>query len=157
LCHSETLTMERRAIEVRGIVQGVGFRPFVHRLASRLHLGGFVCNRVGAVWIEVEGATPLLDRFLAELQTAPPPLARIEHISWQPTAPLGQQQFHIELSDSAAPAQVFVAPDAGTCPDCLAELFDPHDRRYRHPFINCTNCGPRLTVIQGSPYDRERT
>jgi len=149
--------MERRAIQVRGIVQGVGFRPFVHSLASRLGLAGFVRNQVGSVQIEVEGPAAALDQFLGELQSEAPTLSRIEDVSWLPIPSLGERKFQIKSSDGAAAAQVFVSPDAATCPDCLAELFDPSDRRYRHPFINCTNCGPRLTVIQGAPYDRERT
>src|SRR5581483_6773192 len=147
---------ERRAISVHGIVQGVGFRPFVHGLARRLGLRGFVRNRAGSVLIEVEGEPPRLDHFLRELATRPPPLAQIDQVSWQPQAPRGDVKFHIEASEAGADA-VFISPDVATCADCLAELFDPADRRYRYPFLNCTNCGPRLTIIRGAPYDRERT
>src|SRR5262249_27499986 len=150
--------MERRAIVVRGTVQGVGFRPFVYRLATRLRLGGFVRNRTGAVLIEVEGDPPALESFLAELVGRPPPLAKIEHLDWEPQPPRAEGRFRIEPSEADdRPAQVFVAPDVATCPDCLAELSDPADRRFGYPFLNCTNCGPRLTIITGAPYDRART
>jgi hydrogenase maturation protein HypF len=149
--------MERRAIAVSGVVQGVGFRPFVYGLASRLDLGGFVKNRTGGVLIEVEGDVPSLDRFLGELVAKPPPLARIESLAWERQPPRGDRPFRIEHSAADAPGPIFLAPDVATCADCLAELFDPADRHYRYPFLNCTNCGPRLTVITGAPYDRERT
>lgn len=142
---------------VRGIVQGVGFRPFVHHLATRLGLRGFVRNRAGSVFIEVEGETPDLERFLADLANQPPPLARVEHLSWEPMPPRGGQGFRIEASATDSPGAVFISPDVATCPDCLRELFDPADRRHGYPFLNCTNCGPRLTIITGAPYDRPRT
>jgi hydrogenase maturation protein HypF len=151
--------MERRAITIEGIVQGVGFRPFVHALATRLALRGFVCNRSGNVSIEVEGDPPSLDRFLDEIAIHPPPLAQIDQLSWERRPPRGETAFRIEISaeteDSLPP--VFVGPDVATCDACLAELLDPADRRHRYPFLNCTHCGPRLTIIQGVPYDRERT
>jgi hydrogenase maturation protein HypF len=149
--------MERRAIAVQGVVQGVGFRPFVYGLASRLDLRGFVKNRTGGVLIEVEGECRSLDSFLAELSEQPPPLAQIDTVSWEARPPCGDRQFRIEYSDADAPGSVFVSPDVATCDDCLAELFDPADFRYRYPFLNCTNCGPRLTIIRSVPYDRERT
>ncbi|HEY8503462.1 MAG TPA: Sua5/YciO/YrdC/YwlC family protein, partial [Gemmataceae bacterium] len=149
--------MERRTIAVRGTVQGVGFRPFVYALAARLNLRGLVRNQTGGVRIEVEGDAHSLDAFLAELTNRPPPLARIEHLSWDRQAPRGDAAFRIQPSEASPHGPVFVAPDAATCDDCLAELFDPPDRRFRYPFLNCTNCGPRLTIIRGAPYDRERT
>ncbi|HEX5273163.1 MAG TPA: carbamoyltransferase HypF, partial [Gemmataceae bacterium] len=149
--------MERRAIVIRGIVQGVGFRPFVYNLAARLHLRGFVRNRAGAVQIEVEGEPPALDRFVGELSDRPPPLAQIEQLSWERRPPQGEAEFRIEPSAPDADAPVFISPDVATCPDCLAELLDPADRRSGYPFLNCTNCGPRLTIITGAPYDRSRT
>jgi hydrogenase maturation protein HypF len=149
--------MDRRAITVSGIVQGVGFRPFVHGLASKLHLQGFVKNSAGSVLIEVEGDTRDLDAFLDALTNRPPPLARIDRLHWSTLAPRGDPAFRIEPSEPADSASIFISPDIATCDDCLAELFDPRDRRYRYPFLNCTNCGPRLTIITGSPYDRERT
>jgi hydrogenase maturation protein HypF len=149
--------MGRRAIAICGIVQGVGFRPYVHGLATRLRLRGFVKNVSGGVHIEVEGETPALDRFLDELVTRPPPLARIDDIRWSSRPACGDPSFRIEPSDRDQDSPVFISPDVATCDDCLAELFDPRDRRHRYPFLNCTRCGPRLTIITGSPYDRERT
>jgi hydrogenase maturation protein HypF len=149
--------MERRAIAVHGVVQGVGFRPFVYGLASRLKLRGFVQNRTGGVLIEVEGEAPSLDRFLSELAGSPPPLASINQLSWERRTPRGDARFRIECSEADSAGPIFISPDKATCDACLTELFDPADRRYLYPFLNCTNCGPRLTVITGAPYDRERT
>ena len=149
--------MQRRAIIVRGTVQGVGFRPFVHGLASRLGLGGAVRNVGGAVHIEVEGEETALERFLADLAASPPPLARIDEIASEPRPPLGERTFRIDQSRSEPEeasgqrTEIIVSPDVATCDDCLAELFDRRDRRYRYPFLNCTNCGPRLTIIRGAP------
>jgi hydrogenase maturation protein HypF len=149
--------MYRRAIAVRGIVQGVGFRPFVFHLASECGLGGFVKNQLGDVLIEVEGEQDALDRFLADLVRRRPPLARIEEVTWEACPPRGESAFHIEPSDSRRPGAVLIGADIATCAACLAELFDPADRRYRYPFLNCTDCGPRLTIIRAAPYDRPRT
>jgi hydrogenase maturation protein HypF len=149
--------IERRAIVVRGIVQGVGFRPFVHNLAARLRLRGFVKNQSGSLLIEVEGEPASLEHFLAELAHRPPPLAQIENLTWEPRQTRGEHQFRIEASDSDAPSPVFISPDVATCPECLAEMLSPADRRHGYPFLNCTNCGPRLTIITGAPYDRPRT
>jgi hydrogenase maturation protein HypF len=149
--------MERRAILIQGIVQGVGFRPFVHGLASRLQLCGFVKNQQGSVLIEVEGEPSSLDSFVAELSGRPPPLALIEHLSWEQRAPQGEHVFRIEHSEADTTTPIFISPDVATCADCLRELLDPADRRYGYPFLNCTNCGPRLTIITGAPYDRPRT
>lgn len=149
--------MERRAIVVRGLVQGVGFRPFVYNLAARLDLVGFVRNQTGSVVIEVEGEPPSLERFLGELTDRPPPLAHIESLSWERRDPRHDRQFRIESSEADGVSPVFISPDVATCPDCLAEMLDPADRRFGYPFLNCTNCGPRLTIITGAPYDRHRT
>ncbi len=146
--------MERRAIAIQGIVQGVGFRPFVHGLASRLGLRGFVKNGVGGVLIEVEGDPAALDDFVAEIAAKPPPLARIDRLAWEARAPRGDAGFSIEASAADGHGPVFVSPDVATCAACLAEL---PDRRFRYPFLNCTDCGPRLTIITGAPYDRPRT
>jgi hydrogenase maturation protein HypF len=148
--------MERHCIAVRGIVQGVGFRPFVHALASRHQLRGFVVNDREGVAIEVEGDPHALERFVRELVTSPPPLARIDEWSARQIPPRGDAAFRIESSRPSALAAV-VTPDAATCRACLAELFDPSNRRYRYPFITCAHCGPRLTIIAGAPYDRQRT
>ena len=149
--------MDRRAIAISGIVQGVGFRPHIFRLALRLGLHGFIENLGGRVVIEIEGQPEALDRFLAELTSQPPPLARIDELRWSSRPPLGDRSFRIQSSEVDEAGPVFISPDIATCDDCLAELFDPGDRRYRYPFLNCTNCGPRLTIVTGAPYDRERT
>ena len=149
--------MDRRAIAVTGIVQGVGFRPYVYALASDLRLNGFVKNSSGEVLIEVEGERERLDHFLAELTTRPPPLARIDELRWLAQSPRGDSTFRIEPSDDDRSGPIFISPDIATCDRCLAELFDPGDRRFRYAFLNCTHCGPRFTIITGSPYDRERT
>ena len=148
---------ERRAITIRGIVQGVGFRPFVYHLALRLRLAGFVRNQSGSVFIEIEGEAPTLETFLAEVAANPPALAQIEHIAWEFQPPLGENNFRIETSGAGEASPIFISPDTATCADCLRELFDPADRHYYYPFLNCTNCGPRLTIITGSPYDRRQT
>ena len=149
--------MERRAILVQGLIQGVGFRPFVYGLAARHRLHGFVRNQSGGILIEVEGEPPSLDRFLTELADRPPPLAPIEHLSWERRASRGENRFRIESSEADGGGPVFISPDMATCPECLAEMLDPGDRRFGYPFLNCTNCGPRLTIITGAPYDRQRT
>ena len=149
--------VERRVITVQGVVQGVGFRPFVYSLASRFELAGFVKNQTGGVLIEVEGDKTSLDSFLAALARDPPPLAQIDHLSWQRQSTRGDGRFIIEASDADRAGPIFISPDVATCADCLAELFDPSDRRYLYPFLNCTNCGPRLTIVQAHPYDRART
>jgi hydrogenase maturation protein HypF len=149
--------MERRAITVQGIVQGVGFRPFVHGLAVELGLVGFVKNQSGRVVIEVEGTAGHLDQFLTQLETSAPPLSRIEAVAWHSRPPAHDVAFRIVPSDADATSPIFISPDVAPCDACLAELFDPSDRRYGYPFLNCTHCGPRLTIIRGAPYDRERT
>jgi hydrogenase maturation protein HypF len=149
--------MERRAITVEGTVQGVGFRPFVYALASRLGLAGYVKNQAGRVFIEVEGESTTLDRFLTELEASPPPLSRIETLAWEPRPTARESLFRIDTSDGNAAGSIFISPDVATCDDCLAEMLDPADRRYGYAFLNCTHCGPRLTIIQGAPYDRDRT
>ena len=149
--------IDRLAIEIRGVVQGVGFRPYVYALATQFHLAGFVANRNGAVWIEVEGEVDHLESFCQKLEERPPPLARIESVERHPSSPRGDREFSIEPSFKAGAAPIVVSPDAALCVDCLAELSDPNNRRYGFPFINCTNCGPRLTIVAGAPYDRERT
>jgi len=148
---------ERRAIAVRGTVQGVGFRPFVYGLASRLELCGFVTNDNAGVTIEIEGDARKLDQFLAELSDRPPRLARIDQLSWSLTHIIGDRDFRIEPSNRNGLLLPTITPDVATCDACIAELFDPANRRYRYPFLNCTDCGPRLTIVTGVPYDRERT
>ncbi|MBN1882619.1 MAG: carbamoyltransferase HypF [Deltaproteobacteria bacterium] len=143
--------------EVTGVVQGVGFRPFVFGLASRLGLGGFVRNEPRGVTLELEGDRMRIDSFLDALRNDPPPLARIEKITTDDVPVLGETGFVIQESDLTGSRTVLVSPDIATCEACLRELFDPTDRRYRYPFINCTNCGPRYTIVTDLPYDRSRT
>ena len=148
---------ERRHITVEGIVQGVGFRPFVHGLALKTGLAGFVLNDAAGVTMELEGERPALDVFLNLLTKQPPPLAQIETVNYR-TIPLkGESEFKIVSSHGEEHRRALISPDTPTCDDCLKELFDAADRRYRYPFINCTNCGPRFTIVKDVPYDRERT
>jgi hydrogenase maturation protein HypF len=147
----------RRRLVVRGIVQGVGFRPFVYGLAQRFGLGGFVFNDSDGVTLEIEGSISALDAFEQTLRSAPPPLARIDAVIATTVAPRGETSFHIETSRAAAARNALISPDVATCDDCLRELFDPHDRRFGYPFINCTNCGPRFTIVLDVPYDRAQT
>ncbi|GAB4436857.1 MAG: carbamoyltransferase HypF [Chloroflexi bacterium OHK40] len=148
---------ERRRISVRGIVQGVGFRPFVYGLALRLGLAGSVLNDAAGVTIEVEGPPEQLDAFTKALGAEAPPLARIDAVASEGLPVRGERGFQIVSSAAQARRRTLIAPDSATCPDCLRELADPTDRRYRYPFINCTNCGPRFTIVLDIPYDRERT
>ena len=147
----------RELVKVEGIVQGVGFRPFVFNLAESLKLSGHVFNHSKGVDIELEGAREAIDAFKERLTAHPPPLAHITRISAAPKEALGEKGFYIKESQGAGAKTALVAPDSDVCPDCLRELFDPGDRRYRYPFINCTNCGPRFTIIHGIPYDRPNT
>jgi hydrogenase maturation protein HypF len=151
------MSIERRVIVVTGTVQGVGFRPFVFGLATRLELAGLVSNTGGSVQIEVEGETARIEEFLRDLAGKAPPLARIDRITSELGIVRGETQFTIADSRPDAKAAIVISPDVATCDACLAELFDRADRRYRYPFLNCTNCGPRLTIVTGAPYDRART
>ena len=140
-----------------GVVQGVGFRPFVYRLAAQNGLAGFVQNRPEGVIAEVEGPQAAVDSFLAGIRRDLPPLAHVTQVESAEIAILHDHDFRIVESGAQGPADVHITPDAATCPDCLRELFDPANRRFRYPFINCTNCGPRLTIIRTIPYDRANT
>ena len=143
---------------MRGIVQGVGFRPFVYSLARRHGLSGLVRNDAEGVRIEVEGTRENLERFVYELEEEDaPPLAEVESVGWKPLVAIGEREFRIEASQEGDRRQALVSPDTATCEDCLAELLDPADRRHRYPFINCTNCGPRFTITISVPYDRATT
>ena len=148
---------ERREISVRGIVQGVGFRPFIYSLARRHGLAGLVRNDAEGVHIEAEGAPDELDRFLLGITQEAPSLAVVEAIAWRPLAVLEERAFRIEESREGARRRALVSPDVAACGECLAEIFDPSDRRYRYPFTNCTNCGPRFTITRSVPYDRAMT
>jgi hydrogenase maturation protein HypF len=144
-------------ISVSGQVQGVGFRPFVYRLAHELGVAGWVRNDNSGVEIAIEGERDAVMRLIARLQSEPPRLARVERVEYQlEQAITGVQGFCIAASQSG-PMQTAIAPDMAICPDCLAELFDPTDRRYLHPFINCIHCGPRYTLTASMPYDRANT
>lgn len=149
--------VERRRLTVRGVVQGVGFRPFVAALARDLHLGGHCGNDDTGMFIEVEGRTAVLDEFVWRLHTDAPPLALLSDVSTVRSPPQGTREFRIVESHRSAGARTLIPPDVATCADCLRELHDSADRRHRHPFVNCTNCGPRYTVITDLPYDRPAT
>ena len=154
---AETLAViERQRVRVRGTVQGVGFRPFVYRLATQLSLSGWVLNDAEGVLAEVEGDPAALADFSRRLAAEAPPLARVESVEREAREPQRSRGFAIEAS-RGGPAATAVTPDAATCPECLAELLDPEDRRHRYPFINCTHCGPRFTITRAVPYDRPFT
>ncbi len=146
-----------RSVEVRGVVQGVGFRPFVWRLATRHDVKGWVRNEGGRVTIHAEGSAEALEAFTVALREEAPPLARVDDVVVGAAAPGGFPTFEVDVSTDGAAGVRLVSPDAATCAACLGELFDPADRRYRYPFVNCTDCGPRFTIIEALPYDRERT
>jgi hydrogenase maturation protein HypF len=149
--------IERRRITVQGIVQGVGFRPFVYRLAHELELAGWVANSSQGVTIEVEAASTGLSLFISRLQTQLPPHAAIHHLDWHSVPVVGETKFEIRHSDAVGAKTALVLPDLATCPECLKEMMDSTNRRYRYPFTNCTHCGPRFSIIQGLPYDRPST
>ncbi len=147
----------RLRIVCRGVVQGVGFRPAVHRLASSLSLGGFVLNGPEGVVIEVEGPERAAREFLDRLPTSLPPLARLDEVESSAVAPAGERVFSVLASQEGRRRRALVPPDSALCPDCRAEMEDTSDRRSRYPFTTCTNCGPRFTLVRTLPYDRERT
>ncbi|BCS32187.1 carbamoyltransferase [Luteitalea sp. TBR-22] len=149
--------MQRRRLVVRGVVQGVGFRPFVAGLARRLGLGGWVRNESGAVIIEAEGPAAALDTLAVALRRDAPPLAAVGDIEVVDCAPTGEATFHIDRSRQSGDGHASIPPDVATCDACLRELADPADRRHGYPFLNCTQCGPRFTVITALPYDRAST
>lgn len=142
---------------IRGAVQGVGFRPFVYRLASDLHLTGWVLNSSQGVFLDVEGPQEQLEAFMLRLPREAPPRAWIQSTEYTWLDPTGYTTFEIRTSNEGGPKTALVLPDCATCPDCLREILDPHDRRYRYPFTNCTNCGPRYTILDRLPYDRPNT
>ncbi|HJX12506.1 MAG TPA: carbamoyltransferase HypF [Dehalococcoidales bacterium] len=154
---AEISTLGLARISVRGVVQGVGFRPFVYQLATRHNLRGWVCNTSEDVRIEVEGEAKDVELFLAGLRRQAPPLAHIEDITVTRDFPAGHDKFEIRRSVAESGKYQLVSPDIATCPDCLGEVLDPADRRYRYPFTNCTSCGPRFTIIADIPYDRPNT
>ncbi len=149
--------LRREAIAVRGVVQGVGFRPFVYRLATEEGLAGFIGNDTGGVTIEVEGPASRIESFRRRLQAEAPPLSRIDSAIAIAARPTGGTGFRIVASAAGGQVSTGIPADAATCSDCLRELLDPNDRRYRYPFLNCTNCGPRFTITRRIPYDRPQT
>ncbi|MFE5625478.1 carbamoyltransferase HypF [Streptomyces virginiae] len=149
--------VQRRRVTVRGVVQGVGFRPYVYTRATGLGLAGHVTNTPEGVVAEVEGAPAAVSRFCEHLAADAPPLAVVDAVDHHEVPVAGGAGFTIVASRGGGPARTLVSPDVATCADCLAELADPADRRHRHPFITCTHCGPRFTIVTGLPYDRAHT
>ena len=146
-----------RRFEIQGIVQGVGFRPHVYQLATKYHLTGSVANTSAGVIIHAQGLPEAIDAFHHDLVKHPPPLAHIATVNVYQQAPEKLEVFAITKSDGVNEKSALIAPDTSVCEDCRQEMFDPDDRRYRYPFINCTNCGPRYTIIDDIPYDRPNT
>ena len=147
----------RKAIDITGIVQGVGFRPYVYRLANECGLTGLIANTPAGVSIEVQGDAEAVERFLERLPKEIPPLAKITGITPRDAELQQEAGFRIKASSTRAAAKALISPDVSICEDCLREMMNPRDRRFRYPFINCTNCGPRFTIIRDIPYDRART
>jgi hydrogenase maturation protein HypF len=150
-------SLKLASISVRGIVQGVGFRPFVYGLAVKHNLKGWVYNTSEDVKIEVEGEAKAVEQFEQELETKAPPLAHIENVTIEYHSPRRYRKFEIRQSQAQEGKYQLISPDVATCQACLDELLDPEDRRYRYPFTNCINCGPRFTIIEDMPYDRPKT
>jgi hydrogenase maturation protein HypF len=157
MAQTSKVTIVRKAIDVTGIVQGVGFRPFVYRLAQECHLTGFITNTPAGVTIEVQGDNELVDQFLSRMQSDAPPLAKITSLNPRDAELQNDAAFLILSSRLDSPAKALISPDVAVCADCLREMMNPRDRRFRYPFINCTNCGPRFTILRDIPYDRVRT
>ncbi len=146
-----------RRLRVRGVVQGVGFRPFIYRFANSMGLVGWVRNDGGGVEIEIQGSEPVLDAFTRCLASEAPPLARVDAIEPEVIPPDHSRKDFVILPSAEGVVATAIGPDVGVCRSCLSELFDPQDRRWRYPFINCTHCGPRYTITRSLPYDRART
>jgi hydrogenase maturation protein HypF len=154
---AENLAIWRLRVLIRGAVQGVGFRPFVYRLATSLGLAGWVVNSAQGVCVEVEGERHTLEEFLRRIGSDKPPRAAIQSQEAAFLDPVGYTGFAVRHSDEAGAKTAFVLPDIATCPDCLHDIFNPASRRYQYPFTNCTNCGPRFSIIAALPYDRANT
>jgi hydrogenase maturation protein HypF len=155
--NSRSSLIRREALQVRGVVQGVGFRPFVYRIAKEEGLAGFIGNDTDGVTIEVEGPAEHVDAFRARLTAEAPPLSRIDSVAHAELPVSGESGFRIVASEIHGQVSTGIPADAATCANCLRELLDPADRRYRYPFLNCTNCGPRFTITRRIPYDRPQT
>ncbi len=151
----DTELINRLQIKITGIVQGVGFRPFIYNLAGRMGIKGFVTNTTKGVLIEAEGER--LDEFVDNIRTSAPPLSEIESIQITQIPKVNSEEFKILKSENRLGNETLISPDVSICNDCISELFEPSDRRYLYPFINCTNCGPRFTIIENIPYDRPLT
>ena len=147
----------RFRITCRGVVQGVGFRPAVFRLANALRLGGWVCNTPDGVVVEVEGAEEAVGRFIVGLQVALPPLARLTDLEVGAVPALAESRFRVLASAAGRRQRALVPPDTALCAGCRADMDDPGNRRHAYPFTTCTDCGPRFSIVRGLPYDRERT
>lgn len=150
-------SIQRLRLVIRGAVQGVGFRPFVYRLATEIGLRGWVLNSAQGVFIELEGEQPLLQQFVKRLHAEMPPRASIQSLEQSVLEPVGYRTFEIRHSEEAGEKSALILPDIATCPNCLREILDPTNRRYRYPFTNCTHCGPRYSIIESLPYDRPNT
>ena len=142
---------------IEGIVQGVGFRPFIYQLARRYHLTGYVGNTSSGVDVEVEGPLEQIEAFRQAIPSESPPLAHISSVTWEEISPEKDNDFTIVTSRAGNERTALISPDVCICPQCLSEMMDPLNRRYQYPFINCTNCGPRYTIIEDIPYDRAVT
>src|SRR6476469_8872217 len=148
---------QRLKVVVRGAVQGVGFRPFVYRLATELDLKGWVINSAQGVFLEIEGAPDATAEFARRLHTNKPTRAIIQSCESSHLETVGYKEFEIRESTDAGGKTALILPDIAPCADCLSEMIDPRDRRFRYPFTNCTNCGPRFSIIEALPYDRTNT
>jgi hydrogenase maturation protein HypF len=153
----QPLSRVRVKLALRGVVQGVGFRPFVHRLATELAVTGWVNNSPQGVFVEAESPRPTLERFLRRLEAEKPPRSSIQSMETTWLDAVGFSKFEIRASENGGDKSALVLPDIATCPDCLWEIFDPKNRRFHYPFTNCTNCGPRFSIIEALPYDRANT
>ncbi len=153
----KTRMAQRANATIQGIVQGIGFRPFIYNLAKKHDLKGFILNTSSGVEIEVEGDISNIEQFFKTIENINLPLAQITSIERINLPPIDYQDFIIRESIASAERTTLISPDICVCEDCLAEMRDPNDRRYRYPFINCTNCGPRYTIIEDVPYDRPKT
>src|SRR5262245_45005589 len=151
------MNSERAKVLVRGAVQGIGFRPFVYRLATELGLHGSTFNSAQGLCIEVEGERNTLETFRLRLEREKPPHAIIQGLECSFLDAVGYSSFDIGASETSGVKSALILPDLATCMDCLREIFDPSDRRYLYPFTNCTHCGPRFTIIEALPYDRPNT
>ena len=155
--HTQGEPLVRRRIQITGVVQGVGFRPYVYRLARECGLVGSVLNDSAGVDIEVQGSLASVSHFIERLRPEAPPLSRIVTFDVSELPVNGDREFRIVKSQGTQEQKVLISPDVAICSDCLREMFNPADRRYKYPFINCTNCGPRFTIVRDIPYDRPLT